>query len=50
MRTVFTSKRKALGLVLGLILFIGFHLFPTPKDLKPEAMRMVGVTLLMAAW
>jgi sodium-dependent dicarboxylate transporter 2/3/5 len=44
------SFRQRLGLVLGLLLFLGVLLLPTPDGLAPAAQRAGAVALLMAVW
>ena len=44
------SKRQRVGLVLGLVLFVGMLLLPKPPGMTPEAQRMAAVALLMATW
>lgn len=43
-------KNKYAGLGSGLILFIVVLLFPTPENVRPEAMHVLAVALLMATW
>ncbi len=38
------------GFFIGLILFAGTLALPTPEGMSPEAWRVAGVALLMAAW
>ncbi|MCS6936508.1 MAG: DASS family sodium-coupled anion symporter [Candidatus Bipolaricaulota bacterium] len=44
------SLWQKIGLVLGLLLFLGVLLAPTPSSLTPQAQRVGAVTLLMALW
>ncbi len=43
-------KNKFTGLGTGLLLFIIVLLIPTPDNIRPEAMHVLAVALLMATW
>jgi sodium-dependent dicarboxylate transporter 2/3/5 len=43
-------RSKGIGFWGGLIVLIIFILIPVPEGMKPEAMRALGVALLMAIW
>ena len=43
-------RRRRAWLVLGPALLLLALLLPTPAGMKPEAMKLVGVTALMAVW
>ncbi|MFQ5810345.1 MAG: SLC13 family permease [Armatimonadota bacterium] len=42
--------RQRIGLVLGVVLFVGTLVMPTPAGMSLEAKRAAAVGLLMAAW
>lgn len=44
------TKSKRNGFWIGLIVLLLFIFLPTPNGMKPEAMRALGVALLMAIW
>ncbi len=44
------SRRQRIGLVLGLVLFLGMLIAPQPPGMAPTAQRMAAVALLMATW
>lgn len=50
MDTDSSALRKRIGLTLGVLLFGGLLLAPTPAELDPAAWRTAAVGLLMAAW
>ena len=44
------SKSKLIGLLIGLALLALSVLLPPPPGMQPEALRALGVALLMASW
>jgi len=44
------TRRQLVGLWLGLVLFFGMLMLPTPTGMEPVARRMAAVALLMATW
>ncbi len=44
------NKSKTIGFWLGVIILLILVLIPVPKGMKPEALRALGVALLMATW
>lgn len=44
------SKRQAIGLFLGIFLFLVILFLPTPNGMKIEAQRMAAIAFLMAIW
>ena len=44
------SKRHAIGLFLGIFLFLVILFLPAPSGMKVEAQRMAVIALLMAIW
>lgn len=44
------SKSKLIGLLLGLAFLALCVLLPPPEGMRPEALRALGVALLMASW
>lgn len=44
------AKYQDIGLVLGIILFIGALMMPTPEGLSLDGWHVVAITLLMACW
>jgi len=44
------SLRQKIGLVLGIVLFIGILVMPAPAGMQPEAQRAAAVSVLMATW
>ena len=44
------GSRKRIGLLFGLVLFVGILLAPEPEGLTPIAKRMGAVAALMATW
>lgn len=44
------SKNKYPGITSGLILFFIILIIPTPENVRPEAMHVLAVALLMATW
>ena len=43
-------KNNFVGLVSGLLLFVITLLIPVPENVRPEAMHVLAVALLMATW
>lgn len=44
------AKYQDIGLVLGIVLFVGALLMPAPADLSAAGWHVVAITLLMACW
>lgn len=44
------SMMKKVGLLLGPILFLAMVLMDPPEGMKPEAMKVAAITVLMAVW
>ncbi len=44
------SARQAVGLVLGIVLFLAVLCVPSPQGMSTEAKRAAAVALLMGAW
>jgi sodium-dependent dicarboxylate transporter 2/3/5 len=48
--TLTGARRRTVWLVLGPVLLLLALFLPAPPGMKPEAMKLVGVTALMAVW
>ena len=44
------KNSKTIGLWSGIIVLLTLILIPVPDGMKPEALRALGVALLMAIW
>ncbi|KRP30052.1 MAG: DASS family sodium-coupled anion symporter [Flavobacteriales bacterium] len=44
------SKSKLIGFWAGISTLLFFLVIPTPEDMQPEALKALGVALLMAIW
>ena len=44
------TSRRTIGLVVGLVGFVGILLMPPPAGMEPTAQRTAAVAVLMAAW
>ena len=50
MNNIKKNKKKYIGLLIGIIFFLGTCFFPAPNSLNSEAWLTLGVALLMATW
>jgi sodium-dependent dicarboxylate transporter 2/3/5 len=44
------NKSKLYGFWIGIIILVSLTIIPAPEGMKPEALRALGVALLMATW